>query len=93
MDRAYSELDIGLPISKLHDPVVKALDKGETETLTLEAINHRGKKIEVSVEVMPLIGTDRKVKGAILLMEEHGAKEGGSSEVRPGRGLQDVAVD
>ncbi|HWQ18885.1 MAG TPA: CheR family methyltransferase [Methanotrichaceae archaeon] len=73
------KLDIGLPIARLHDPVVRALDEGGTEKLALEAVNRRGKKTDVSVEVLPLIGPGRDVRGAILLMEDQGPKEGSDS--------------
>jgi hypothetical protein len=44
------------------------LARGATETLLLDAIDRRGRPIEVRVEITPLGRLDR-VAGAVILME------------------------
>ena len=68
--RHFMNLDIGLPVEKLLQPVraVLAGDTGRAE-LTLDCLNRRGKSIRCPIRCTPLTGTG-EVLGAILLMEE-----------------------
>jgi two-component system CheB/CheR fusion protein len=67
-------LDIGLPVGELHQPIREILS-GATphREVTLPATNRRGKSINCHVSVAPLLGLDRTVTGVILLMEDHAA--------------------
>ena len=70
----FLNLDIGLPVEELREPI-KAVLSGESngETVVLAAINRRGKEFRCQVAMNPLINRDRKIHGVILLMEELGA--------------------
>ena len=69
--RHLMNLDIGLPVEQLRQPVRSVL-AAETERveLTLECRNRRGKAIRCPVRCTPLIAGTGEVLGAILLMEE-----------------------
>ena len=69
--RHFMNLDIGLPVEKLLQPV-RAVLAGETgrAELTLDCLNRRGKSIRCQIRCTPLIGGKGDVLGAILLMEE-----------------------
>jgi two-component system CheB/CheR fusion protein len=64
-------LEIGLPLNQIHqqirDVVGGAADHRE---VVVQATNRTGKSIDCHVRISPLLGTDRSVAGAILLMEE-----------------------
>jgi two-component system CheB/CheR fusion protein len=64
-------LDIGLPLDRvmplLRGVMSEASDDGE---VTLDAVNRRGKPVVVRVRVSPMIGPERDVRGAIVVMEE-----------------------
>jgi two-component system CheB/CheR fusion protein len=64
-------LDIGLPLEQIR-PLLRKCMSGESESqvLTLEAVNRRGKAIQCQVTCTPLTGGNDGVRGAILLMEE-----------------------
>jgi two-component system CheB/CheR fusion protein len=63
-------LDIGLPVEQLKQPV-RACISGhqETASVTLEAVNRRGRPVTVTVNISQLISPNREVRGAILLIE------------------------
>jgi two-component system, chemotaxis family, CheB/CheR fusion protein len=67
-------LDIGLPVEQLKPLVRSGLrelaDGDVTEPQTLEAINRRGKPIQVRVSAAPLRSPEQQVQGVILIMEE-----------------------
>jgi two-component system CheB/CheR fusion protein len=69
--RHLMNLDIGLPVEQLRQPVRSVL-AAETERveLTLECRNRRGKAIRCPVRCTPLIARTGEMLGAILLMEE-----------------------
>jgi len=67
-------LDIGLPTERLKQPLRASLS-GEKEriSLTLAAVNRRGRSIECHVSVTPLVAKSGAIIGAILIMDEqHG---------------------
>jgi two-component system CheB/CheR fusion protein len=69
--RSILGLDIGLPIEQLRSPVRALLNGDTTEReITLNAITRRGKAIRCRITCTPLIGSERRVDGVILLMEE-----------------------
>jgi two-component system CheB/CheR fusion protein len=63
-------LDIGFPVDRLRDPV-RACLTGESsrETLTVEAMNRRGRSFTCQVVCTPLASEDG-VQGAVILMEQ-----------------------
>jgi two-component system CheB/CheR fusion protein len=63
--------DIGLPLEQLKAPLRACLEgRSEQEELVLEARNRRGRIIGIRVTCTPLLGNDKDIRGAILLMEE-----------------------
>jgi two-component system, chemotaxis family, CheB/CheR fusion protein len=66
----FLNLDIGLPIDRLRQPI-RAVLSGEHdgEGLTVEAINRRGKHIDVLVGFSPLAQDGGNPRGVILLMQ------------------------
>ena len=62
-------LDIGLPVDQLKDPVRACLSDGApTEPVELSAVNRRGRVIDVRVSCRPL-QTSKGVSGAIMLLD------------------------
>lgn len=66
----FLNLDIGLPVQDLRQPIRNCL-MGESENtqMTLAAINRRGKAVVCKVTCTPLIGRVKEIEGVILLME------------------------
>jgi two-component system, chemotaxis family, CheB/CheR fusion protein len=63
-------LDIGLPLNDLRQPVRAALaDGGETRTVRVSAVNRRGREVVVQVTVTPMTGRGNSSNGAILMMQ------------------------
>lgn len=63
--------DIGLPVERLKAPIRACLEgRSEQEEIRLDARNRRGRSIEVRITCTPLLGGDKDIRGAILLMEE-----------------------
>jgi two-component system CheB/CheR fusion protein len=85
-DHNLFNLDIGLPVDQLHQPIRSCLI-GETPSaqLRLSATDRRGRQITCDVRITPLIGADRQVRGAILLIEERG--DDGYGRVNPAAGV------
>lgn len=70
-------LDIGLPVDKLKAPIRQSLSSdGKGQEIVLEAVNRRGKSIQVKVTCTPLIGLGRNIQGVILTMEEKKTETG-----------------
>jgi len=72
-------LDIGLPVEILRRPVKTVLDSGEPQTLTVEAMNRRGRPVSCAIVVTPLHGPlDEMTRGAIVLIEAeaNGGRDG-----------------
>jgi two-component system, chemotaxis family, CheB/CheR fusion protein len=61
-------LDIGLPVERLHQTIRACLVGEAPPAVTLPAVNRRGRAIEGHVRATPLLGIDRVI-GAILLMD------------------------
>lgn len=67
-------LDLGFPVEVLGPPVRACLqDEDPGEPLTVEAISRRGHRMQCSVRVAPLHGSERAVEGAIILISEESA--------------------
>src|SRR5262250_2133202 len=69
--RHLMNLDIGLPVEKLRQPI-RAVLAGETERaeLTLDCRNRRGRAVRCPITCTQLSGANGDTLGAILLMEE-----------------------
>jgi two-component system, chemotaxis family, CheB/CheR fusion protein len=66
-------LDLGLPVTELRDPIRRCLaDDGAPARLCLPAINRRGRSIDCEVRLTPMRRADGSIRGVILLMEEIG---------------------
>lgn len=63
-------LDIGLPVGELRDPIRAAVATGTPDELVVESLNRRGRTIACTVTISPLRGAKGDVRGAIVLMED-----------------------
>jgi two-component system CheB/CheR fusion protein len=63
-------LDIGLPVERLRSPVREVLSGDGQPEIGLQAVNRRGRKVSLRIELVPLDGSDG-VRGAILTMHAH----------------------
>ncbi|HEX8860446.1 MAG TPA: PAS domain-containing protein, partial [Actinomycetes bacterium] len=67
----FLNLDIGLPVGQLVPALRSSLNgDGEKRAVRVEAINRRGKPIEVLVTSSPLLGSQKEVRGVILITQE-----------------------
>jgi two-component system CheB/CheR fusion protein len=74
--RNFLNLDIGLPVEQLRQPIRAAL-QGEANVTEVEvdAVNRRGKAIRCFVTCTPLIGPAADRRGAILVIDDRGESE------------------
>ena len=67
----FLNLDIGLSVEQLRQPLLACLAReAKSVTLTLKAINRRGKAIQCEVTCSTLISPEKRSQGVILLLEE-----------------------
>jgi two-component system CheB/CheR fusion protein len=66
----FLNLEIGLPIEQLRQPIQSCLTGLEYYEETLDAINRRGRKIQCKVTCMPLLSLKKDIQGVIVLMQE-----------------------
>jgi two-component system CheB/CheR fusion protein len=67
----FLNLEIGLPTDQLRHPIRECLNGGgEHIEASVLATNRRGKTITCKVTVSPLLGSERDIRGAILLIED-----------------------
>ena len=71
----FLSLDIGLPVHELKQPLKSAI-AGDTvsQTLALDAVNWRGRKIRCGITCGPLVSRSKEIRGVILLMEDKEAE-------------------
>src|SRR5205085_12473598 len=69
-DRHFLNLDIGLPVEKLRQPIRACLAGEGSPEVDVDAVNRRGKHIRCRISCTPLFGPGREIRGTILLMEE-----------------------
>jgi two-component system CheB/CheR fusion protein len=69
-------LDIGLPVERLHQPIRACLAGESSEPVAMPAVNRRGRAIDCVVQATPLLGGDDQVIGVILLMDAHDGVSG-----------------
>ena len=78
-------LDIGLPLEHLRQPVRSCLTgEEEKQTLVVPAVNRRGRAIDCEVRVTPLLRGDQghngdSIVGVILLMDARDGTAGPAS--------------
>jgi two-component system, chemotaxis family, CheB/CheR fusion protein len=84
-------LDIGLPTERLKAPI-RACIAGTKElaTMTVEAINRRGREILCTVTITPLQNRLQAIGGVIILMEPRGAEDP-PTDIAAGRRTAKVA--
>ena len=72
----FMMLDIGLPVQTLAKPIRACLlGESESESLSVEAVNRRGKSITCEITCMPMRRSNGdEVRGVIVLMEETGQR-------------------
>jgi two-component system, chemotaxis family, CheB/CheR fusion protein len=69
--RPFLELDIGLPVGELREPLRQGLEEGNgSQELALDGVNRRGRPMRYQVRSTPLRGR-RGAEGMILLLEGH----------------------
>jgi two-component system CheB/CheR fusion protein len=67
----FMNLDIGLPVERLNQPLRECLSDGaDLKEMVVPATNRRGKAIQCRVACSPLLGSVQETRGVILLMEE-----------------------
>jgi two-component system CheB/CheR fusion protein len=67
----FLNLDIGLPVEQLKQPIRNCLAGGyDFQEILLNATNRRGKAIKCKVSCKPLLGKDAEIRGVLLFMEE-----------------------
>jgi two-component system CheB/CheR fusion protein len=67
--RPFLELDIGLPVGELREPLRRGLEEGNgSNELALDGVNRRGRPMRYQVRSTPLRGR-RGPEGMILLLE------------------------
>jgi two-component system CheB/CheR fusion protein len=73
----FLNLDIGLPVAELRQPIRNCLASSEDSTseIYLEAVNRRGRTITCRISCTSLVGTENEVQGVILIMEEQTSEE------------------
>ncbi|MEM7769083.1 MAG: CheR family methyltransferase [Cyanobacteria bacterium P01_A01_bin.37] len=70
-DKSFFELDLGLPVNELRDPVYQCL-KGSIDQyeLVLNATLPQGRSIQCRIQLHPLVSLDQEQEGIILLVEK-----------------------
>lgn len=66
--KSFFSLDIGLPVDQLGSSVRAGL-AGEARSVTVQAVNRRGRSISCIVQVSPLKSSTGGIEGAVLLMQ------------------------
>jgi two-component system CheB/CheR fusion protein len=79
----FLNLDIGLPVAQLRQPVWDCL-AGVKPALELDvaAVNRRGRSFPCHVVCTPLAGPGDEIRGVIMLMEEQEERGPGAAEER-----------
>jgi two-component system CheB/CheR fusion protein len=64
----FLNLDTGLPMEPLLQPVRACLQAAGPQRIELEATNRRGRKIQCAINCTPLLDLDGTIRGAIILV-------------------------
>jgi two-component system, chemotaxis family, CheB/CheR fusion protein len=74
LGRRLVELDIGLPVVRLAEPIGRVLgDASDLEDLVLDGIDRRGRPLHCRVRITPQLHGEDFARGAILCIEAVGA--------------------
>jgi two-component system CheB/CheR fusion protein len=65
----FLNLDIGLPLEPLRTPVRSVLAGDGQEPFQIDAVNRRGRPIDVTVRIAPLSSSTGEVLGVIMMMD------------------------
>ncbi|HMF11265.1 MAG TPA: PAS domain-containing protein, partial [Gemmataceae bacterium] len=88
--KQFLDLDIGLPVRRLEEPIRDVLNGTKIREVILEARNRRGKDIQCHVACTPLHDSNMQGQGVVLLMNDLNTVEGQFSregvEARQGDG-------
>jgi two-component system CheB/CheR fusion protein len=85
----FLNLDIGLPVERLKQPLRECLaGQRQFTEMQLDATNRRGKTIRCRVTCSPLLGPNHAIRGAIVMMEDLDAQSIPDSR-RDGRARRD----
>jgi two-component system, chemotaxis family, CheB/CheR fusion protein len=68
--KPFLNLEIGLPVEELKTPLSECMAGSSPQRVVLDGRNRRGKAIRCAVVCVPLAGSDKLVRGAILMMEQ-----------------------
>jgi two-component system, chemotaxis family, CheB/CheR fusion protein len=73
----FLNLDIGLPVDQVR-PALRTTLAGEEASVStvVQATNRRGKSIQVRVTTSPLLGSDRSIRGVIVLVDDNVRRDG-----------------
>ena len=63
-------LDIGLPLDALRTPLRDTIGTTSQRSITLDAVNRRGRPIKTRLSLMPLVAEEGNARGAIILMQD-----------------------
>jgi two-component system, chemotaxis family, CheB/CheR fusion protein len=67
----FLNLDIGLPIDQVRPALRAAMsDEHRSQSITLEAINRRGRAVTCRVTCSPLLDSDKTLRGVIMVVAE-----------------------
>jgi two-component system, chemotaxis family, CheB/CheR fusion protein len=80
----FLALDVGLPVTKLEQPLKEALrGRSHQPEIQLPAVNRRGRRIDCQVRITPLLAPDgNRITGALVITEEvdgHGPSGDGAA--------------
>lgn len=74
--QSFLSLDIGLPVGELREPIRRCLAQdGECSDVTLQAVNRLGRAVRCRISFNPLVDSDQRRHGVILLMETEVVEE------------------
>jgi two-component system CheB/CheR fusion protein len=62
-------LDVGFPVDRLRAPLRAVMSGAAPEAELIEAVNRRGRAVEVQVRFAPLVNGDQDPHGSIVMME------------------------
>ncbi|HEY6591412.1 MAG TPA: PAS domain-containing protein [Actinomycetota bacterium] len=67
----FLDLDIGLPVDQVQPALQVAMSDGNgSQSTVLQATNRRGKTVTCRVTCSPLVGSDKTVRGVIVVVVE-----------------------
>jgi two-component system CheB/CheR fusion protein len=69
----FLNIDIGLPVEDLRQPIRAVLGGESHHVIDLDATNRRGREFRCRVSLTPLVNRGAQIRGVILLMEAIGS--------------------